>query len=120
MSDNKRPAAVKISEALEAIRSSATNADIMERFGITRKGLEDIMGLLFRRNLITVDDLERRGFDAVPLVTTEDMTAQLVNVPPGEAEEPPEFPNTVELVEMLEVESVDEDAPFSGYWENKE
>lgn len=120
MSDNKKLAAVKISEALEAIRSSATNSEIMERFGIARKGLDDIMGLLFRRNLITVDDLERRGFDAVPLVTTADMTAQLVNAPPGDAEDTPEFPDTVELVEMLEVESVAEDAPFSGYWETEE
>jgi hypothetical protein len=47
--------------AVQYIRSSMSNAEIMEKFNITAKGFADLLTQLVMRNALTQHDLEKRG-----------------------------------------------------------
>ncbi len=47
--------------AVECIRSSMTNAEVMARFKLNAQGYADLLKQLFRNKLISEDDLVRRG-----------------------------------------------------------
>jgi hypothetical protein len=52
---------VNAKEAIECIRGTMTNAEVMERFRISAAGYAHLLKQLFTLKLISEQDLERRG-----------------------------------------------------------
>jgi hypothetical protein len=102
---------VSAKEAIEYIRGSMTNLELMERFKISPKGFADLLTQLFEKKLISEDDLARRGIrfkilkkEAVaaqkpepPVIAPQASTPQ----PLAAVEHPEDFLDTVELTELL-------------------
>ncbi len=99
---------VNVRKALGAVKSSATNSELKRAFGISDKGLEDLMIQLYDRELMTEDDLERRGVDVSTLRALKELGAGLVpdeTVPEEEA--PKQFLDTVCLTDLLKSNAFD-------------
>ncbi len=86
-------------EAVEAIRSPLTNAQILEKFKISPAGFGDLLRQLLSHKLITEDDLNRRGVRFKVKKEAEAPTPSLLPPPPDETDE--EFLDTVTLTELL-------------------
>jgi hypothetical protein len=107
---------VNARQAIEDIRGSMTNLELMEKFKISPKGFADLLTQLFEKKLISEDDLARRGIRfkilkkdevevqepepprAEPLVIQPQIVAPKPFVP---VEHPEDFLDTVELTELL-------------------
>lgn len=101
---------INAKEALECIRSSMSNIELMERFKISTKGYADLLKQLFRKKLITEEDLARRGitFTIVPKpedVPTPDPPPTLFAPPPPPNDS--EFLDTAALTDLLSFKSPD-------------
>jgi hypothetical protein len=93
---------VNVRKALNAVKSSASNSELKRAFGISEKGLEDLMIQLYDRELLTEDDLERRGVDVSTLRALKDLGSGIVpdeTVPEEDA--PKQFLDTVCLTDLL-------------------
>jgi hypothetical protein len=96
---------VSAREAIECIRGSMTNGEVMERFKISLAGYADLLKQLFVRRLITEEDLNRRGI-RVRAVTTQSAEEPPEQVPvpikpAGHEDEYEEFLDTLTLTELL-------------------
>lgn len=92
--------------AVEGIRSSMTNAELMEKFKITASGFADLLKQLFQRKLISEEDLERRGIRFRVLKPPASAPApppqpSMPIHPPPPRETDEEFLDTVTLTELL-------------------
>lgn len=107
---------VNAKQAIEDIRGSMTNLELMEKFKISPKGFADMLTQLFEKKLISEDDLARRGIrfkilkkDEVGPQTIEPPRAEpqviepqiIAPVPLVPVEHPEDFLDTVELTELL-------------------
>jgi len=101
MADKTTSRDVSAREAVECVKSSLTNAQLMEKFRISPQGLADLLKQLFSKRLITEDDLQRRGIRFKVLKPPAPVTPQAVTLPPPPAEEDEEFLDTVALTELL-------------------
>jgi len=94
---------VSARDAVEAIRGPLTNAQILEKFKISPKGLGDLLRQLLAHKLITEEDLNQRGirFKVVKKETEIPAipTPSLLPPPPDETDD--EFLDTVTLTELL-------------------
>jgi hypothetical protein len=94
---------VSARNAVEAIRSPLTNAQILEQFKISPAGFGDLLRQLLAHKLITEEDLNRRGIRIKVVKKEAEMpaiaTPSLLPPPPDEADE--EFLDTVTLTELL-------------------
>ncbi|MCA1961935.1 MAG: hypothetical protein LDL33_14215 [Desulfomonile sp.] len=91
---------INAKEALECIRSRMSNAEVMERFKITTKGYADLLKQLFRKKLITEEDLKRRGISFTYTTKQEPKPAPAVIAPPPPSEDE-EFLDTAALTDLL-------------------
>jgi hypothetical protein len=100
MADKETSRDVSARDAVEAIRSSQSNTEIMKRFRISAQGFADLLRQLFERGLIAEEDLSSRGI-RFRVVKKELIaaTAQIQGPPPVEEQE--DFLDTVELTELL-------------------
>ncbi|HMK36999.1 MAG TPA: hypothetical protein VK463_18135 [Desulfomonilaceae bacterium] len=109
---------VNAKEAIEYIRGSVSNSELMERFKISPKGFADLLRQLFEKRLISENDLNRRGirykvvkkdepeFEAVaeeptPYVAAPEAAAIPEPIHVIATEHPEDFLDTVELTELL-------------------
>lgn len=99
MSGPVRSRDVSAKSAVEAIRSSMSNKELMEYFKISSKGLADLLKQLLQKNLINEDDLKNRGIKYT--VTKKPEPAKSAPVAPAPREDDEEFLDTVTLTEML-------------------
>ncbi len=87
-------------EAVESIRGSLSNAELMERFKISPQGLADLIKQLFEKKLISEDDLRRRGIRFK--IVKKQSHPQIIPPPPPEpTEDTEEFLDTITLTELL-------------------
>jgi hypothetical protein len=90
--------------AVECIRSSMSNRDIMEKFQISSKGFADLLKKLLQKKLITEQDLANRGinlkFTKKPAAPAKG-PKQVPILAPKPVEGDTEFLDTVTLTEML-------------------
>jgi len=95
---------INAKEALECIRGPMSNTEVMERFKITTKGYADLLKQLFRKKLITEEDLTRRGisFTVSPKVEDKPSPPPVIAPPP----EDEEFLDTAALTDMLALKPV--------------
>lgn len=92
---------VNAREAVECIKSSLTNAQVMEKFKISPQGLADLLKQLFQKRLINEDDLQKRGIRFKVLKPQAPLTPQAATLPPPPSEHDEEFLDTVTLTELL-------------------
>lgn len=99
---------VNAKEAIDLIRGSISNTELMEKFKISPKGFADLLRQLFEKKLISEEDLNRRGIRYKILKKEEDAAPQLITVPAPPAakplsavEHPEDFLDTVELTALL-------------------
>ena len=103
--------------AVECIRSSMSNRDIMEKFQISSKGFADLLKKLLQKKLITEQDLANRGIN---LKITKKPTApekgpkQLPTLAPKPVEGDTDFLDTVTLTEMLSSSRLSGPPPSKG------
>jgi hypothetical protein len=101
MDDKARDVSAR--DAVEAIRGPMTNAQILEKFKISPAGFGDLLRQLVAHNLLTEEDLNRRGIRfkvikkeaQIPAIPTP----AILPPPPNETDE--EFLDTVTLTELL-------------------
>ena len=100
MTSDEKARNVSAREAVEAIRSPLTNAQLLEKFKITPQGFGDLLRQLISHKLLTEEDLNKRGI-RFKLVKKEPEipTPALLPPPPDEMDE--EFLDTVTLTELL-------------------
>ncbi len=91
---------VSAKSAVEAIRSSMSNKELMEYFKISSKGLADLLKQLLQKNLINEDDLKNRGIKYT-VTKKPPEPAKPAQVAPAPREDDEEFLDTVTLTEML-------------------
>ncbi|MBI5570668.1 MAG: hypothetical protein HY914_12050 [Desulfomonile tiedjei] len=101
MADRTTSRDVSAREAVECVKSSLTNAQLMERFRISPQGLADLLKQLFSKRLINEDDLQRRGIRFKVLKPSAPLTPQAATLPPPPSEQDEEFLDTVALTELL-------------------
>jgi hypothetical protein len=91
---------VSAKSAVEAIRSSRSNKELMDFFKISSKGLADLLKQLLQKNLINEEDLKNRG---IKYTVTKKAPEQAKPAPvaPAPREDDEEFLDTVTLTEML-------------------
>lgn len=86
--------------AVECLRSSMTNSEIMERFKITPQGFTDLIRQLLKFNLISEQELTQRGIKLK--MQKKDPPQQIpAPLPPPPNAQMEEFLDTVELTELL-------------------
>jgi len=87
-----------------------SNTEVMERFKITTKGYADLLKQLFRKKLITEEDLTRRGisFTVSPKVEDKPSPPPVIAPPPPPEDE--EFLDTAALTDMLALKPVSRSA----------
>ncbi|MGB6068595.1 MAG: hypothetical protein WBG50_27620 [Desulfomonilaceae bacterium] len=94
-------------EAVDSIRGTLSNAELMEKFKISPQGLADLIKQLFEKKLISEDDLSRRGirFKIVKKQSppqTIPSPPQIIKPSPREpTEDTEEFLDTITLTELL-------------------
>ncbi|MFC1836342.1 hypothetical protein ACFL2Q_16745 [Thermodesulfobacteriota bacterium] len=86
--------------AIECIRGPMSNSELMDKFRITPKGFEDLLKQLLSRNLISREDLVKRGIK-VKVQGKKPATMREQMLPPPPSDEDEEFVDTVTLTEML-------------------
>lgn len=98
---------VNAKEAIECIRGTMTNAEVMEKFRISAAGYAHLLKQLFTLKLISEQDLERRGiqFKIVNPTVPEKPVARAPLRRPGAQDEDDELLNTMELTELLSFKS---------------
>ncbi len=97
-------------EAVDAIRGTLTNAQILEKFKITPAGFGDLLRQLVAHKLITEEDLNQRGIRfKVVKKEAQIPTPALLPPPPDETDE--EFLDTVTLTELLTFKPGEPPAP---------
>ena len=101
---------VNVREALASIRSTMTNAEVMEKFKITPAGFADLLKQLFTHKLISEEDLVRRGiqFRVVTPPAVQEPPQPIPLVPHDAYHEGEEFLDTVELTELLSFKSAEQ------------
>jgi len=87
-------------DAIESIRSGLSNAELMQKFKISPKGLADLLTQLFEKRLISEEDLAARGI-RFRVVKKETIPEPVPQLPPQMMEQSEEFLDTVELTELL-------------------
>lgn len=106
---------VNAKQAIEDIRGSMTNLELMEKFKISPKGFADMLTQLFEKKIISEDDLARRGIRFKILKKDEvgpqtmgpqrpeprEIEPQIIAPVPLPVEHPEDFLDTVELTELL-------------------
>jgi hypothetical protein len=87
-------------DAVEALRSSLSNAQIMKRFKISALGFADLLRQLFERGFINEQDLVQRGI-RYHVVKRESVLIdpEIPELLPSE--DSMQFLDTVELIEIL-------------------
>lgn len=100
MADRDTSRDVRAKDAVDAIRSGLSNADVMRHFKISAQGFADLLRQLFERGLITQEDLSARGIRFRVVKKHIVATASQIPEPPP-MEEPEDFLDTVELTELL-------------------
>ncbi len=104
MSGRESSRNVNAKEALECIRGSMSNADIMEKFRISPMGYADLLKQLYLKKLVSEEDMVRRGIRfkvAKPQSEPEKPREEEPVIPPQTAQYGEEFLDTVELTELL-------------------
>jgi hypothetical protein len=101
MADNTVTREVNAKEALKCIRGSMSNGEVMAKFKITPAGYADLLRQLYAHNLITEEDLKRRGITFKSAKKTEESTEQVTHAPPPPVAEDDEFLDTVALTQLL-------------------
>lgn len=104
---------IDIREALASIRSTMTNAEVMEKFKITPAGFADLLKQLFTHKLISEEDLVRRGiqFRVVSPPAASEPVQQMPFVPRSPNQQDDEFLDTVELTELLSFKPAQQSIP---------
>lgn len=101
---------VSAKEALESIRGSMTNAEVMQKFKLNPSGYADLLKQLFEKRLITRADLERRGIRfKLQSKQVEPFQGQRATMPAVEESE--EFLDTMVLTGLLSFKAPDEQSP---------
>jgi hypothetical protein len=90
---------VSAKSAVDAIRSSRSNKELMEYFKISSKGFADLLKQLLQKNLITEEDLKNRGIKYT--VTKKAEPSKPAPIAPAPREDDEDFLDTVTLTEML-------------------
>lgn len=101
---------VNAKEALECIRGSMSNTDIMEKFRISPLGYADLLKQLYLKKLISEEDMVRRGIRfkiAKPQMQPEKSHEQDPVIPNQPVQYGEEFLDTVELTELLSFKNLD-------------
>lgn len=113
MTDPQTSRDVDAREALASIRSTMTNAEVMEKFKITPAGFADLLKQLFTLKLISEEDLVRRGiqFRVVNPPAANQSVQQMPLVPLSPNQQDDEFLDTVELTELLSFKPVQQPKP---------
>jgi len=119
MAETQSSRNVNAREALECIRGSMSNSEIMEKFKITPQGYADLLRQLFMRKLISEEDMIRRGIrfkivrsepeaaasEPAPSVSLESEPSVACEgaplLAPAAPTEDDEFLDTVTLTELL-------------------
>jgi hypothetical protein len=118
MTDTTETKEVNAREALKCIRGSMSNGEVMAKFKISPAGYADLLRQLYEHNLITEDDLKRRGIayksqkkaDAGaerPVPVQAVPAEQITQAPPAESADEG-FLDTLALTEMLARNPADE------------
>lgn len=111
MTTDDRSRNVNAKQAVELIRGSTPNGELMERFKISAKGFGDLLKQLFEKKLITEEDLNRRGIrfkvmkkDAIaaaPAQPSSPVPSPVKPLPTPRQDEEEEFLDTLALTELL-------------------
>jgi hypothetical protein len=101
MADNTVTREVNAKEALKCIRGSMSNGEVMAKFKITPAGYADLLRQLYAHNLITQEDLKRRGITFKSSKKTKESAEQVTHAPPPPVTEDDEFLDTVALTQLL-------------------
>jgi len=110
MAERQTSRNVSAREAVEAIRSQLSNAELMERFKISPKGFADLLTQLFEKRIIKEGDLAARGI-RFRVVKKEEVPEPAPVLPPQLVEQDEEFLDTVELTELLSFKPGEISAP---------
>ncbi len=100
MTSDEKTRDVSARDAVEAIRGPMTNAELLELFKITPKGLGDLLRQLLAHKLITQHDLNQRGI-RLKVMKKEPQIPTPAILPPPPDETAEEFLDTVTLTELL-------------------
>jgi hypothetical protein len=109
---------VNARQAVDLIRSSLPNGELMERFKISAKGFGDLLKQLFEKKLISEEDLTRRGIRfkvlkkdqiAAPKPPSAPAPQSIQPAPRHDDEE--EFLDTVALTELLSFKPMEPPPP---------
>lgn len=104
MSGRESSRNVNAKEALECIKGSMSNADIMEKFRISPMGYADLLKQLYLKKLISEEDMVRRGirFKVAKAQCEPEKPPEEESVIQRQAAQcGEEFLDTVELTELL-------------------
>jgi hypothetical protein len=96
---------VSAKDAVECVRGSMSNAELMGKFKISAQGYADLLRQLFEKRLISEEDLARRGIRFK--VMKRDAAPVQSELPPEELEEP----DAEELLKAEELDAVAEPQP---------
>ncbi|MFH0825817.1 MAG: hypothetical protein V2B18_23930 [Pseudomonadota bacterium] len=116
---------VSAKAAVELLRSSMSNGEVMKTFRLSSRGFADLLKQLYENKLITEEDLTKRGIrfkvqqrkkEAGGETTTTSTPKPLQAPPPPrvrdyDEEEEEEFVDTVTLTEMLTFKAFDLGTP---------
>lgn len=86
--------------AVEMLKGSVSNQQIMEHFRITPQGFADLVKQLYEKKLVSEDDLARRGIKFKRAKKSEPPKPVPLAAPPPRPDDE-EFVDTVTLTEML-------------------
>ena len=110
MTADEKARNVSAREAVDAIRSPLTNAQLLEKFRITPQGFGDLLRQLVAHKLLTEEDLNKRGIRFKLIKKEPEIpTPALLPPPPDEMDE--EFLDTVTLTELLTFKPDEPTAP---------
>jgi len=110
MADESTSRDIRAKEAVDAVRSGSSNAELMERFKISAQGLADLLRQLFERKLITEDDLSKRGI-RFKVVKKEGLPEALLSTVPETVKPPDDFLDTEDLTELLTFKDPADETP---------
>jgi hypothetical protein len=100
MADKVTSRDIRAKDAVDAVRSGLSNAELLDRFKISAQGFADLLKQLFEKKLITEQDLASRGI-RFKVVKKETVPEAPVIRPLQPTEAGEEFLDTVELTELL-------------------
>jgi len=110
MADGSTSRDIRAKEAIDAVKSGSSNAELMERFKISAQGFADLLRQLFERKLITEDDLSKRGI-RFKVVKKEGLPEALLSTVPETVKPPDDFLDTEDLTELLTFKDPAEETP---------